>query len=849
MGQEFINSNNNEENLIKYYTPDIKYNKISISNELSYFADNVFQIIFSLNYTEINNEYNIECFLYKNKKEVLYCKSEKIKIKKDLEEIKFKTKFYLSKVSIEYQIIIIKLYKNDKLYNIYEKNINYFFIKNNSNKIITNNIQEVLSYNLIGKNEYLFFNLELKSNNKNFSFKDNRIIYMITNSNYSKDNYLYRSEIIDDNGKFIEIYIPIYFLKPIFRIIFFNRNGKKIFSNKYDPYNFTYNYFEKNKKYIEFLYDNKYSIEVINKCHIELIENDETQDIYINNDIYYDNIINNINKYNKNIININEIELKFNITYPKENSIYKLYIQENNLITNKKQIIYKNDINVNYILNNYIYFKSLIVNFNLNVINSYTFTIINNNENFIFKTTLNNILINKYVPYSLCLEQNIYSNNFNKEKFIISYKNINKINCIKINFSIIIKESENIKENEYVNELQEKNLTPYFIYITNYDNKVKKIYKILKTENKRNNEEKNLLEENGNKINNNENIINKEYIEKINIYDNINSFCFLIVNSKNELLYRSEKFSYIKKKFNSIKIPYNLLYNDIINIYFLYECYKDIYMYLDENKQIKEDLILFKYNGSIKNFLKIKNFSIDFSPYRKITLENISCEDKINRFIDYICNGFKIILHIAIDFSWKKNINNNDEKFENKLKELDDVINIIEKSNLNKFNINEKFYGYGFGIKNKNNNDEILNINSKENLMIETFFQLILLYHNLIKKINSSNKRNLKKIIDKVLINNKNKYDFISLIIIINSDFNDEIIKDYFKEINISIIIINVNNENIFQKNSINNNYNVHFINFNEYKTNNLDENKLSNLLLEIVSNDLINYNIIKNEI
>ena len=134
--------------------------------------------------------------------------------------------------------------------------------------------------------------------------------------------------------------------------------------------------------------------------------------------------------------------------------------------------------------------------------------------------------------------------------------------------------------------------------------------------------------------------------------------------------------------------------------------------------------------------------------------------------------------------------------------------------------------------------------------MIETFFQLILLYHNLIKKINSSNKRNLKKIIDKVLINNKNKYDFISLIIIINNDFNDEIIKDYFKEIkNISIIIISVNNENIFQKNSINNNYNVHFINFNEYKTNNLDENKLSNLLLEIVSNDLINYNIIKNEI
>ncbi len=778
MGQELNNSNINEENLMKFYYPDFKYREINIPNELNYFADNFFQIIFSLNYTEINSEYDIKCFLYNNKKEALFGKSEKIKIKKDFEEIKFNTKFYISKASIEYQIIIIKLYKNDKLYNIYEKNINYFFIKNKSNKIIANNIQEVLSYNLIGKNEYFFFNLEVKSNNKNFSFKENRLIYMITNSNYIKNNYLYRSEIIDDNGKFIEIYIPIYLLKPIFKLILFNRNGKKIFSNKYDPYNFTYNYFKNGEK-IEFLYDNKIPIEIINKCHIELIENDETKEMYLNNDIYYDNIINNINKYNKNIININEIELKFNITYPKENSIYKLYIQENNLITNKKQIIYKNDIKVNYLLNNYIYFKSLKVNFNLNVFNSYIFTIINNDENFIFKTTLNNILINKYVPYSLCLEQNIYSNNFNKEKFIISYKNLNKNNSIKINF--IIK--------------------------------------------------------------------NKECIEKINIYDNINSFCFLIVNSKNEFLYRSEKFSYINLNFNSIKIPYNLLYNDIINIYFLYECYKDLYMYLNENKKIKEDLILFKYNGSIKNFLKIKNISINFSPYRKITLENISCEDKINSFIDYICNGFKIVLHIAIDFSWKENINHNDENFEIKLNEIDNVINIIEKSNLNKFNINEKFYGYGFGIKNKNNREEILNINSKENLMIETFFQLILLYHNLIKNINSFNKRNFKNIIEKVLSNNKNKYDFISLIIIINNDFDDEIIKDYFKEINISIIIICVNNKNVFLKNYLNNNYNVHFINFNEYKTNNLDENNLSNLLLEIVSNDLINYNIIRNEI
>ena len=778
MGQELNNSNINEENLTKYYYPEFKYREITIPNELNYFADNFFQIIFSLNYTEINSEYDIECFLYNNKKEALFGKSEKIKIKKDFEEIKFNTKFYISKASIEYKIIIIKLYKNDKLYNIYEKNINYFFIKNKSNKIIANNIQEVLSYNLIGKNEYFFFNLEVKTNNKNFSFKDNRLIYMITNSNYIKNNYLYRSEIIDDNGKFMEIYIPIYFLKPIFKLILFNRNGKKIFFNKYDPYNFTYNYFKNGEK-IEFLYDNKNPIEIINKCHIELIENDETKEMYLNNDIYYDNIINNINKYNKNIININEIELKFNITYPKENSIYKLYIQENNLITNKKQIIYKNDIKVNYLLNNYIYFKSLKVNFNLNVFNSYIFTIINNDENFIFKTTLNNILINKYVPYSLCLEQNIYSNNFNKEKFIISYKNLNKNNSIKINFSIL----------------------------------------------------------------------NKECIEKINIYDNINSFCFLIVNSKNEFLYRSEKFSYINLNFNSIKIPYNLLYNDIINIYFLYECYKDLYMYLNENKKIKEDLILFKYNGSIKNFLKIKNISIDFSPYRKITLENISCEDKINSFIDYICNGFKIVLHIAIDFSWKENINNNDENFDIKLNEIDNVINIIEKSNLNKFNINEKFYGYGFGIKNKNNKEEILNINSKENLMIETFFQLILLYHNLIKNINSFNKRNFKNIIEKVLSYNKNKYDFISLIIIINNDFDDEIIKDYFKEINISIIIICVNNKNVFLKNYKNNNYNVHFINFNEYKTNNLDENNLSNLLFEIVSNDLINYNIIRNEI
>ena len=38
----------------------------------------------------------------------------------------------------------------------------------------------------------------------------------------------------------------------------------------------------------------------------------------------------------------------------------------------------------------------------------------------------------------------------------------------------IIKIFENIKENEYVTELQEKNLTQYFIDTTNDDNEVKK---------------------------------------------------------------------------------------------------------------------------------------------------------------------------------------------------------------------------------------------------------------------------------------------------------------------------------------------------------------------------------------
>ena len=778
MGQELNNSNISEENLIKYYTPDFKYKELNIPSELSSLLDNI-KINFSLNYTEINNEYNIECFIYKNKNVVLIDKSEHIKIKKDFEEIKFNTDFILNKNFNEYQLFIIKLYKNNKLYNIYEKNFNYFFMNHNNNKMITNNIQEILLYNLIGKNEYFFFNLELKSVNKYFSFSDNKLLYMITNSKYFHNTYLYRSEIIDINGKFIEIYIPIYFLKPFFKIIFFNRNGNKIFSIISKPKDFTYNYF-KDKVNVQFLYDNKFPIEIINKCHIEVIENEENKEIYLNNNNNYNNFINNINKYNKNIKNINEIELMFNITYPKENSIYKLYIQEDDLISNKRKIIYKNEINVNYILNNYIYFKPLIVEFNINLLKSYIFTIINNDESFIFKTTLNNIIINKNIPYSLCLEPNIYSTNFNKEKFIISYKNLNKFNCIKINFTII----------------------------------------------------------------------NKDCINKLNIYDNINSFCFLIENSKNEYLYRSEKFSYTNLNFNSVKIPYNLLYNDIINIYFLYECFHDIDMYLDENKKIKEDQIIFKYNGNIKNFLKTKNFSFNFSPYREIILENISYEHKIYGFIDYICNGFKIILHIAIDFSWKEFYDNNEENYENKLNEFDNVINIIEKSNLNKFNINEKFYGYGFGVKNKNNKEnDILNINSKDNLMIENFFQLILLYHNLLKKIYSSKERKFKKIINKVLSYNKNKYDFIALIIILNNDFDDEIINDYFKEINISIIIINVNNENNSKINSINENNNIHFINFIEYKKNNFDDNKLSKLIFEIVSNDLINYNIIKNEI
>ena len=486
----------------------------------------------------------------------------------------------------------------EKNYEIIIKNINENYSNKEDNFILyitqeENNLNENDIFYSTKNSEIIKFNIITKENIKIFSTNKN----MIKNIYYNK-KYLV---ILNIDGSF-NIYDNNKNFSDIFYYKIKNEKASKILLNENDLNNLIVGYDSgiirifnielksilkefntyKNKAKITFLKlirDNQILMISNSKGEISFneIKNDYIiiKQLFINNNnnkkitLTYDNerfsffIKNKENIFENNIIYI------YNLN---SFSIFKtLVINEENFIK-KFIIIYKNIICVlfsNYFINFYnlkgklikrlennIFLGDVYFNFNnIYITNNFNYLILTekNKGNIIFLKS--NIIYNKnlnFKIYNISKSFNgIYFNNENGE-LIINEDNIIKIYHFngEIMFSDqnIIKEFENIKENEYVNELQEKNLTQYFIDTTNNDNEVKKIDKILKTENKRINKEKNLLEENDNKINNNENnpiILNKnEDINKIKKESNMKKLDGNLISdnlTENEFEFISDK--------------------------------------------------------------------------------------------------------------------------------------------------------------------------------------------------------------------------------------------------------------------------------------------------------------------
>ena len=406
----------------------------------------------------------------------------------------------------------------DGSFNIYDNNKNfsdifYYKIKNEkASKILLN--ENNLNNLIVGYDSGIIriFDIELKSILKEFNTYKNKA--KITFLKLIRDNQILMISNSKGEISFNEIKNDYMIIKQLF----INSNNNKKITLTYD--NERFSFFIKNK-----------------------------ENIFENNIIYIYNL-NSFSIFKTLIINEENFIKKFIIIY--KNIICVLFSNYFINFYNLKGKLIKR-------LENNIFLEDVYYNFNnIFITNNFNYLILTekNKGNIIFLKS--NIIYNKnlnFKIYNISKSFNdIFFNNENGELFI-NEDNIIKIYHFKgeIMFSDqnIIKEFENIKENEYVNELQEKNLTQYFIDTTNNDNEVKKINKTLKNENKRIYQEKNLLEENDNKINNNENnpiIINKnEDINQIKkesnmkkldgnlISDNLTENEFEFISDKNYL--------------------------------------------------------------------------------------------------------------------------------------------------------------------------------------------------------------------------------------------------------------------------------------------------------------------------
>ena len=171
----------------------------------------------------VNEEksYYFECFDINNEdEEIEIMKSKEMKGNNNI--IIFKETIEIRYNPINDKRILIKIHKDeDILY--YETDLNRLTESINIEDKIDNINPEIIQISSLKLNKFVLFLFEINSSKKiDFKKAKNKIIYQIKNNNV----LLYRSEPINENGKFKVVEISQDFLYPNFTILFYNYEGK-----------------------------------------------------------------------------------------------------------------------------------------------------------------------------------------------------------------------------------------------------------------------------------------------------------------------------------------------------------------------------------------------------------------------------------------------------------------------------------------------------------------------------------------------------------------------------------------------------------------------------------------------
>ena len=678
----------------------------------------------------------------------------------------------------------------------YSKNLNIRIIDNYFNKEYLEN--KIL---ITSKNTYLYSNNVLKlieySSINNYNLSHIKPMLNLYISEYIIDKFIGNSFIYDYNK--VENLIINNFLYKINIILFFN--SKNCLNFEYNL-NILFEENYKNYNIIIFFYNIEESI--INEKKI-FIKN--FNDINKNNIFIFSYINNEINETNKiNIIFIilflielsdnNSLILIFNnnfildIQFSLENinnkfinnNLLDLYHLDKNTIISKKEYYLSNILNDSNKDDNLIdYLKNIFSDYN----NLYIQENIENNSNIIFKKIISNYLIDKESNYSLKKINILFNNDKRYEYFTnIVFHNIINNSVQKIIKNNLIKNNENDKNNERINEIKFFNDNFRNILIDNYinnritynNNIFSKIYKTSA-----------LIQIiifiyeglDINKITNKLDYINKtlydnSFYEKcqVNIIDfnKISNYNFIEKYKVNYFLY--DNYNYLKIKYNK-SFAYNIVLNEFNNYAYNYEylLFDDFNSNFDYNinellKNIDYYYLIFCKNNnlnkkilnSLLNLINKQNslkedesllFNNSMIFFHKDILHNISNFDN-ELFYNEIFNiNFPIFNEISFFIEKIKKFYNSENKWIKNLISNEVKNNIAKKGILYEYeSLNNNFiYDFLNDVKNNSIDNKLINKYKESYNCNKILYELL---HNLNDNnfsifINFSKKRDLLK--------------------------------------------------------------------------------------------------------
>ena len=415
---------------------------------------------FSLINCDINSIYSIKIYtLNSDLVEELIGSSEEIQYKmlNEKNEINFIKNFELHYFYYKKQKIIIKIQKDNNIYS-YETYLHFICKENNPLKKIIKPINKKLKENLIISHHNIFREIiiEFQINSKekiNFQKISNKFFFMI----YNGDIFLYRSEIISDNGIFKPFQITEEYLIPKFSIIFYDTTKKEIYkinSNIDKLIDIKFN----DEIVIVIPINKKLTISMSNKSRLlnykplkinRFFPNENAiltikKELFLNDfslknesNIFYDKNNNFLNHERDN--KREKILLNFSITNAIKNINYILEIttfdfnKGYDITIVKYQMNSLNFLNFNFpnliILDYYPDFTQEI-NIKVNYGNK------NNNQNVEFNTTLQNICNNNDLSKTFYINQEI------KHSVVIKCKKINKEEIDSVQINLIVNEDE-----------------------------------------------------------------------------------------------------------------------------------------------------------------------------------------------------------------------------------------------------------------------------------------------------------------------------------------------------------------------------------------------------------------------